>query len=200
VGGSAEPPKPAAPAAAAPTRPPGRPLKTRRLFIGLWPPPPTRRALQGWLRGWTWPTHAAVVDPDRLHLTLHFLGAVAESRVEDLRQALAAPAAGLEPFELRLDRVDLWPRGLVVLSPAVVPEPLRQLHARLADTLRALELPVEARAFRPHVTLARKAVGAVAPARPPDIRWPTRGYALVQSEHGYRTLQRYDRAAGPAAP
>jgi 2'-5' RNA ligase len=78
-----------------------------------------------------------------------------------------------------------------------VPAALEILHARLAETLRALGLPVEARPFRPHLTLARKAAGAVAPAAAPDIRWPVAGYSLVQSAGGYRTLRHYGRAAAP---
>jgi 2'-5' RNA ligase len=163
----------------------------RRLFIALWPATTTQRALRHWLRDWTWPAHAAVVDPARLHLTLHFLGTVPEPRLEALRAALTLPARNVAPFALRFDRVEHWPRGLVVLGLREVPEPLQALHAGLADALRALQLPVETRPFRPHVTLARKAAGAIAPASAPAIRWPVRGFALVQSADGYRTLQDY---------
>jgi 2'-5' RNA ligase len=177
---------------------------TRRLFIALWPAAPARRALCDWLHGWTWPAQAAVVDPARLHLTLHFLGALPEPRLAALREALAVPARGMAPFDLRFDRLEHWPHGLVVLGPSEAPEPLRALHAGLADTLRALQWPLEARPFRPHVTLARKAQGAVAPAGAPDIRWPVRAFALVQSADGYHTLQSYgagaDRQAAPDLP
>jgi 2'-5' RNA ligase len=137
-----------------------------------------------------------VVDPARLHLTLHFLGAVPEPRLQALRAALTPPARGLAPFDLRFDRVEHWPHGLVVLGLREAPEPLLALHAGLADALRALQLPLEARTFRPHVTLARKAQGAVAPARAPDFLWPVCGFALVQSADGYRTLQDYGPGAG----
>jgi len=46
--------------------------------------------------------------------------------------------------------------------------------------------------LRPHVTLARKARGAVAPAQPFELRWPVRGYALMQSAAGrYTPIARY---------
>ena len=180
-------------------RPPAQP-PVRRLFIGLWPPSGTKRALAAWLRGWSWPAHAAVVAPERLHLTLHFLGPVPEPQLPALRDALAAPALDFAPCELRFDRVERWPHGLIVLGAQPLPESLRALHERLADVLRALQLRVEARRFQPHVTLARKADGAAAPPRAPDVRWPVGGYALVQSADGYRTLQRYGPTTAPRAP
>jgi 2'-5' RNA ligase len=71
-----------------------------------------------------------------------------------------------------------------VLEPSDTPAGLATLHADLAALLRAQGLRVEARAFRPHVTLARHAQGAMPPAEPPAIEWAVRGYALVRSHSG----------------
>ena len=166
----------------------GPPPAKLRLFLALWPPAPVRQRLQAWQAQWRWPSRAAVVPGDRLHLTLHFLGAVPRERLDALRAALAV---SFTPFELRLGAASLWPRGLAALAPLEIPPPLLALHARLADALRAVELPVEARAFRPHVSLARKAAGALAPARPLALRWPVRRYTLMQSADGYHPLRHY---------
>jgi len=163
--------------------------ETLRLFIGLWPDDATRLALAGWQRAWRWPAGAAPVVPERLHLTVHFLGQVEESRLPELVAGLRLPP--FEPFELRLGHAEVWPRGLAVLCPDEIPAGLAWLHADLAEALRRLALPVEARPFRPHLTLARKAVDATAPAETIALRWRVSGYALVQSEHGYRTLAGY---------
>ena len=48
-------------------------------------------------------------------------------------------------------------------------------------------LPVEKRPFRPHVTLARHAAGAVPPSETAPLRWPVNGHALVQSAGGRYT-------------
>ena len=70
------------------------------------------------------------------------------------------------------------------------------LPATLPQALRALALPVEPRPFRPHVTLARHASGAVPPVQPAVLHWPVRGYALVQSAAGrYSPIARYGRTA-----
>jgi 2'-5' RNA ligase len=174
-----------------PARP--RPPRPLRLFIALWPPASTRRALQDWQRRWEWPASAAVVAPEKLHLTLHFLGAVPPARLPQMRAGLAVPFA---PFELQLTRVESWPRGLAALCPGEIPPPLSALQGALGDALRALDWPVEPRRYRPHISLARKAFGAVAPADAPALRWRVRSYALVLSDGGYRTLQRYGARAG----
>lgn len=174
----------AAPAAAA----------TARLFIGVWPPMGTRNALQGWLRQWIWPAGAAVVSAERAHLTLHFLGQVPLARLVALYLALPAAAAGVAPFDLVFDRIERWPRGLVVLGTGAPPTPLLQLHAALAAALRGLALPVEARPLRPHITLARRAAEAHAPTEVLALRWTVDHFALVRSERGYRQLQRWPLA------
>lgn len=161
---------------------------TARLFLALWPDAASLRALAAWQAGWVWPQGAAVVAPSQLHLTLHFIGATPEARVPDLVRGLALP---MRPFELTLDRAEVWPRGLAVLRPATPPPPLQDLHAQLREALQRMALPVQDRAFRPHVTLARKAAGAVPPIEPPALRWRVCGYVLVQSRGGYHGLAHY---------
>lgn len=161
-----------------------------RLFLALWPDRATRHAVAAWRDRWTWPAGAAVVPDDRLHLTLHFIGPVARARLPAVQAGLQVPCAR---FEITFGRAMLWPRGLALLEPLALPPALAELHAALAERLRALALPVEERAFRPHVTLARRAAHALPPPEPPDLRWAGAGYALVESEAGYRTLARYGR-------
>lgn len=161
---------------------------TTRLFLALWPGPAALRALAAWQARWAWPAGAAVVAPERLHLTLHYIGPVAVERLPELRQALALP---VRRFNLVFDRVEQWPRGLAVLCPRALPDALLALHAQLQTALQGLALPVERRAYRPHVTLARKAAGALPPAEPPALRWSVHAYTLVQSQNGYHTLQHY---------
>lgn len=162
-----------------------------RLFLAIWPDAAARRALVAWQHAWRWPAGAAVVAPERLHLTLHFIGDVAAGRLAEVGAGLDV---GIEPFALSLGAPQRWRGGLALAMPDAVPDPLLALHARLADALRALALPVETRPFRPHLTLARRADGAEPPAEPLRCGWRVDAYALVQSAHGYRTLQRYGAA------
>jgi len=158
-------------------------LATARLFVGLWPDAASRAALAARRDACTWPAGAAVVATPRLHLTLHFIGEVAAERMPAIVQGLRVP---LQPFDLVLDECVAWPRGLVVLQPGQTPAALLALHAACAVVLRRLELPVQRRPFRAHVTLARDAAGASLPPGMPPLRWPVGEAALVRSHPGPR--------------
>lgn len=159
-----------------------------RLFLALWPGPAGLRSLASWQHRWTWPPGAAVVPAERLHVTLHFIGPVPLARLTEVAHGLAVP---MSRFDLTFGRAEIWPRGLAVLCTDAVPEPLTALHAHLQASLQRLALPVETRPFRPHVTLARKAAGAAPPADALHLTWRVTSYALVRSQGGYHTLQRY---------
>jgi 2'-5' RNA ligase len=165
---------------------------TLRLFVALWPGPVTRAAISEWQRGWEWPAHAAPVQADRLHLTLHFLGDVPAQRLPQITAGLRGP---FEPFALRLGHGEIWPNSVAVLEPADTPPELQRLHAALRDPVIALGLAVDARPFRPHVTLARRARGAKLPAQQARLRWRVDdGYVLVCSlpgGAGYQVVERY---------
>ena len=163
-----------------------------RLFLALWPPPAIRHALADLQAQWQWPAGAARVQPERLHLTLHFIGSVPAEQVPSLGDALAV---GFEPHVLGLERgaCKVWPGGIAVLELEAAP-PLLRLHAALADALGRAGLPVEKRRFRPHVTFARRATGATPPADLPQLEWHAAdGYALVRSipGRGYETLHAF---------
>jgi 2'-5' RNA ligase len=156
---------------------------TRRLFIGLWPTPRQRTALQAHADAWQWPDAARRTRPERLHLTLHFIGSVEEERIETLKEELALPWDGCD---LLLDQAQVWPGGIVVLEASQVPASLQDLHARLQERLLALQLPVETRRYRPHATLARKGFGAKPPPDWQPLPWTSTGYTLVESLPGGR--------------
>lgn len=165
---------------------------TARLFLALWPPAPALAALREHQASWHWPASARLTPAERMHVTLHFIGAVALDRVDELCAAFTGTA---RPFALSLDDHALWRGGIAVVSPSKIPQPLAGLHMSLAARLEALGLPVEQRPFRPHVTLARHAQGAAPPQRGRPIPWEADGrWALVQSQPGgagYRSLRHF---------
>lgn len=163
-----------------------------RLFLALWPGPEVRAALAQYSDVWHWPAKAARVRAEKLHLTLHFIGDVERKRLPELQQQLRI---SFEPFALQLGYPELWPHGIAVLRPHAIPAGLMQLQAALGSELQRLALPVDAREFRPHVTLARRANEAVLPPQQLLIDWHVDGYALVESEFDahrtYTVLARY---------
>lgn len=165
-----------------------------RLFLALWPDDTVRAQLRAWRDLWTWPRGAAPVDTAKLHLTLHFLGSVPSDRLPDLLDGFALPFA---PFELQLGRPEVWHNGIAVLAPHAVPQALLDLHAGLLQSLQDLGLQAEERAYRPHVTMARRAREAILPQDGPEIAWRADRYALVESRPGvgYTVLREYPSAS-----
>jgi 2'-5' RNA ligase len=161
-----------------------------RLFLALWPPAETRQALLDHADAWAWPERARRTPAERLHVTLHFIGSVPRSRVDELQAALRVP---FEAFDLVFSTPELWRGGLAVICADAIPPALEKLHGHLGERLAELGLPVEARPLRVHVTLARDAQAARPPAQVEAVDWrASDGYALVESlpgGRGYRTLQ-----------
>jgi 2'-5' RNA ligase len=161
-----------------------------RLFLALWPDDAARETLAAAQRAWTWPAGAALVPREKLHLTLHFLGPVPATRFAALQPLFGTRG---EPFLLTAEgaRHHVWPGGIAVLELAA-PSALQRLHAALADVLRAQGFGVEDRAYRPHVTFARKAWGARPPETPPPFAWRCDGsWSLVRSSprEGYQVME-----------
>jgi 2'-5' RNA ligase len=162
-----------------------------RVFTALWPGVRLRQALAACRERIAWPPGARPTATSKLHLTLHFVGALPAERLDEFVAALPAPVHGLV---LRLGELQVWRGGLTVLSPRAVPRELIALHALQREALAALGLPVEARAFRPHLTLARGCPQSFAPpATPIELTWPVREYVLVRSlpDGRYLELRRY---------
>ncbi|MFC0131098.1 RNA 2',3'-cyclic phosphodiesterase [Massilia eurypsychrophila] len=163
-----------------------------RMFIALWPDDAVRAALSQWRDGVAWRAAAAPVRSEQLHVTLHFLGSVARARMAELAHGIDVP---FEPFELEFGHRELWHGSVAVLAPELVPAPLLALHASLAEALERLGMTPEARPYRPHVTLARRASPLTETTQGPPIRWRVEGYALMQSKagagSGYSIVQAY---------
>lgn len=115
---------------------------------------------------------------------------MARERVAELAARLQVPTGA---FELCLTRAEIWPRGLAVLQTSEPHAALMELHVRLAEALRALDLSVETRRFRPHVTLARRAARASPPTEAPRLHWRISSYCLVESVpgEGYHVARHY---------
>lgn len=171
---------------------PTRAAPPLRLFLALWPGDAVRERLWSWQHAWQWPPGAKLVPAERLHLTLHFIGDVPAARLPQLVRGLRVE---FETVATVVDDAKVWPGGIAVLRPLSTSAALLRLHARLAAALTALQLPVEPRAFRAHVTLARRATGAVPPPTDQCIAWRAEdGYVLVRSlpgGAGYRILERF---------
>jgi 2'-5' RNA ligase len=101
----------------------------------------------------------AWVRAENLHLTFRFLGELRPEGLERAREAVRAAAAGVGPFTVALDGLGGFPspRAPRVVWAGVTTgaDELGAFHAALEAALIARGISGEARAFHPHVTLAR---------------------------------------------
>jgi 2'-5' RNA ligase len=98
------------------------------------------------------------VESDAYHVTLKFLGAVADGDVEPVAAALRTLAVRHAPFTLRIGGAGAFPdlRRPAVLWLGVAPAaPLLALQQAVEQGIGPLGFPPEARPFHPHVTLGR---------------------------------------------
>jgi RNA 2',3'-cyclic 3'-phosphodiesterase len=104
--------------------------------------------------------------PESLHLTLKFLGDIDPSQVEVIRQALTDIVAARNAFSLEVEGCGAFPdarspRTLWVgLKTSPQHDPLLGLAAEMERALSLQGFPPEAKAFTPHLTLARIKDGA----------------------------------------
>jgi 2'-5' RNA ligase len=94
------------------------------------------------------------------HLTLAFLGDVADSDLNDVCGATAAAAAPHEPFELRIEGLGAFPnssRPRVIWVGATDPGAalIAGLQKEIARAARTAGYPPDDDRFHPHVTLGR---------------------------------------------
>lgn len=157
-----------------------------RLFVALWPDGALRRLLAEQARQWQWPRGARLVAPENLHLTLHFLGSQPRGCIAPIDKLLQE--IGSVAFELALHEANVWHGGVAVLEPLEVPSELADLHAVLGKGLRRIGIEPERRPWRPHVTLARRARGAVPSSAGLPLHWPGCGAVLVESHDGYHVV------------
>jgi 2'-5' RNA ligase len=146
--------------------------------------------------------------PENLHLTLHFLGTIDDTRVPALVSDLG-PSLSESAFDVATGTLGTFSSGgatrTVWLAVAEGVEPLARVHRTLADRLVRAGVPIETRPFHPHLTLARvrdrerrraRGIAARLAAVPaPPIRWTVAEIALIASDLGGPT-PRYRRVHG----
>jgi 2'-5' RNA ligase len=161
---------------------PAKPVR-RRVFFALWPDDTARTAIARATRDAVRHCGGKPTPVENLHVTLAFLGPITP---DDLAKAEALTPPPAVPFELVLDRLNLWARAQVLwVGSSTVPEALITLERELWDRLVELGFTRERRPYIPHVTLARKAQAARGAITP--VPWRIEGIALVESKTGPRS-------------
>jgi RNA 2',3'-cyclic 3'-phosphodiesterase len=124
-----------------------------RLFVAIRPQKVIREQLLARMHG---VSGARWQDDAQLHLTLRFIGEVANARCDDIILALSRIAS--PAFDLQLHGIGAFDRkGRVeTLWAGVTPlDAVKALHAKIDRAIDLAGFGSETRAFKPHITLAR---------------------------------------------
>lgn len=104
------------------------------------------------------PGGASWVRPDSIHLTLKFLGEVADNRIDEIGSALERAAEGAAPFSLAVEGVGGFPNPKyprVVWAGIKESTELKKLQLQVEAAMVELGFEPDGRAFSPHLTLCR---------------------------------------------
>ena len=112
------------------------------------------------------------VPPENLHLTVKFLGEIAEGRLAKVANAVREAARRTRPFTITLTGAGAFPSArrpqVVWVGVSEGSDALVALARDLDAALYRMKFPRERRPFRPHLTVARvRPAGAL-----PDLAGP----------------------------
>lgn len=187
------------------------PAATDRLFFALYPDAQTaaRVAALGTGLAARHGLRGRLHRPERLHVTLHMLGDFVGLPAREHALALeAAAAVRFEPFEFALDRLLSFDRRGGRNRPCVLgggpgAEPVCAFRRALCAELQRVGLPLEARPYRPHLTLCY--ADSLVPEQVLDapVGWRVGEFRLMDSLLGrarHEMLARFELNPTPETP
>ncbi len=171
---------------------------TIRAFFALVPDEAVRASLALLARDVARRSRGRPVSGEHVHLTLAFLGDVGTATLPALRAVGdRLPRVGAV---LEFDVLGAWrASGVAWVGPSALPPALTALHSKVNAALTQAGFAVDARAFRPHVTLARRCMQPLPRTRTASIRWRVDRLVLVGSELRPEGPVYRDLAAWPLA-
>jgi 2'-5' RNA ligase len=133
----------------------------QRLFTGIELPRAWLDAASAMRRALLWhDVDARFTPPDRLHMTVHFIGETREGRAIENAMATLTSCA---PFELAVKGAGRFQRrrgGDLIVWHVQGDDALSAYHRREREALASVGLSFDRRPYTPHITIARNARGS----------------------------------------
>lgn len=151
-----------------------------RLFFALWPTARASKVLHEAGRELQKACGGKLTRRETVHLTLVFLGEVAEEKIP----RIAAVAAGVQApsFRVAFNRYGWWKHNRIVWAmPEETPAPMAELVKGLEEGLKQEGFAFDQRPYVPHITLLRKARQRPDEAGLPAAEWAVGEFVLVKS-------------------
>lgn len=162
-----------------------------RTFVAIFPPQDVREALFRAAQNLQASKDFRMVAPERIHLTLKFLGDVAEEDLDTIQKALQPIGEGQDPFEVSTSGFGAFPsaRRASILWSGIGEgsEHLRTIADEVENLLAPAGLERENRPYVPHLTLGRARTRRMkldTTEPPPTLHFTVRGIDLVKSTPG----------------
>ena len=131
-------------------------MSSRTLFFALWPDNRQRDRMRDFISPVAKTIEGRATDRRDWHVTLAYIGDLDERFIGELQES--AREVEFEPFRLRLDRLEFWPRPkIAALVPPRIPPELEKLVEDLSGIVFAAGIETQQRVYRPHVTVVRNA-------------------------------------------
>lgn len=122
------------------------------------------------------------VSPEKLHMTLRFIGDIAVDHLPQVIDAIASVINHFTSFKIQLGSLHVFPtlaKPRIISTEIYAPADLTNLAAGIENTLVKLGITPETREFRAHLTLGRIR----------DRRYPPLNH-LTTSYHGAFAIER----------
>ncbi len=161
-----------------------REKKDVRIFFALWPDDELRIQIAENLDRISIDREKCrLVTNSNLHLTLHFVGNTSFAEMKCLdRQARGLDA---EPFEMALDCSGYFKKSKVFwIGCQAAPQALFDLQGNLGEQISQCAYTPETRPYSPHMTVARKIIGAPGSVPFGPVLWRVNRFVLVESTSG----------------
>jgi RNA 2',3'-cyclic 3'-phosphodiesterase len=163
-----------------------------RAFVGVFPPQDVRQALFRAARDLPTSRDFRLVGQEKIHLTLKFLGDVAEEDLDPIKKALQPISEDHDPFEVSTSGFGAFPseKKARILWTGIEQgsEHLRTVAEEVEKLLAPAGFERENRPYVPHLTLgrarARRTKLETSVTSPPSLRFTVRGIDLVKSTPG----------------
>ena len=130
-----------------------------RIFIAINLPKDTKQKIALFsqnLKRFNWPVKW--VELENFDITLNFLGDLTPKEVEKVCLILEKTTKNYHPFDLKIERLNVFPNLAhvrTVIFEVEKNDELMKLQQELSSRLKVNEFRVEERKFTPHITLGR---------------------------------------------
>lgn len=152
-----------------------------RLFFALWPSDDLRAQIDLNTQAVVGQAGGRPIPAGNFHITLVFIGEVADAQVEAARAAAEAVTASA--FNLSLGMIESWTGADVLVYSGECPPPaLGVLVDRLRISLLQRQFKLQRQTFKPHVTLVRKLPRKLPKQPAPVLQWHVTDFVLVESK------------------